>query len=72
LVWQWVTGLEEVVVERPVALVEPDKLEVAQVEQVVAQVEQQFAQVALEVCFDLEEVGGPCEKRRPLQEAGEL
>jgi hypothetical protein len=77
LVWQQVGGLEEGVVERPAALVNQEELEVVQVEQVVAQVEQAvqveqpFAQLALEVCFDLEEVGGPCEKRRLLQEAGE-
>ncbi len=60
------------------APVAQEELQVAQVEQQVAQVEQQVAQVAqgvaliaLEACFDLEEVGSPCEKQRPLQEVDE-
>ncbi len=40
LVRQWAVGLEEVVVEWPVAPVEQEELEVAEVEQVDAQVAQ--------------------------------
>jgi hypothetical protein len=50
--------------------VAPVELEVVLVAQVV-QVVQGVAQVALEFCFDVEEVGGTCVKQRPLQEAGE-
>ncbi len=67
LVQQWVADPEEVVVGQQVVLVAQEGLQVAQVEPV----EQRGAQVALEACFDLEEVVSPCEKQKPLQEVDE-
>ncbi len=68
LIRQQVAGPEEVVVRLQVALVVQVGLPVAQVEPQVApfvQVEQDeeaVVQFVLEVCFDLEEAAGPCEK----------